>query len=254
MSAPGMQTGATSAPGMQTDEPRATKAERENLTAAPPGRPLPLHLVPAEVLKSLLSPSGARPHPRCQDLLPEGPNLHEVLTKRANLPTLRVGDDVGVGWEDWYPGQWQEGVVTGSDCWRASGGGPTGMCQGVRDGPSGGAGGAAGKFCQALPGLMAAQQEALSTFCGKAHLPGLSLTLHPKKVQGLKEANTAGGLGPVLKAGHSSILPLPPPHLGPIQMTQFSPGRKVSLSPFTPRHPVIPSYPLSSPPKIPPPP
>lgn len=48
------------------------------------------------VLKSFLSPLGARSHPRCQDLLPEGPNLHEVITKRANLSTLPRGNEVGV--------------------------------------------------------------------------------------------------------------------------------------------------------------
>lgn len=42
------------------------------------------------VLQSFLSPPRARSHPRCQNLLPEGPNLHEVITKRANLPTLGV--------------------------------------------------------------------------------------------------------------------------------------------------------------------
>lgn len=47
------------------------------------------------VLKPFLSPPGARPHPRCQHLFPERPNLHEVTTKRANLPTLR-GTGAGV--------------------------------------------------------------------------------------------------------------------------------------------------------------
>ena len=42
-------------------------------------------------------PSEARPHPRGQDLLPEGPNPHEVITKRAYLPTLREGNEVCVG-------------------------------------------------------------------------------------------------------------------------------------------------------------
>lgn len=42
------------------------------------------------VLQSFLSTPRARSHPRCQDLLPEGPNLHEVITKRTNLPTLGV--------------------------------------------------------------------------------------------------------------------------------------------------------------------
>lgn len=49
------------------------------------------------VLKSFLSPVGARSHPRCQDLFPEGPNLHEVITKRENLSTLPRGNGVGGG-------------------------------------------------------------------------------------------------------------------------------------------------------------
>lgn len=37
-----------------------------------------------------------------------------------------------------------------------------------------------------------ALEQVLSAFRGKAHLPGLSLTFHPKKSQGLKEANARG--------------------------------------------------------------
>ena len=49
---------------------------------------------PASFVLSWLHPSEARPHPRGQDLLPEGPNPHEVITKRANLPMLREGKEV----------------------------------------------------------------------------------------------------------------------------------------------------------------
>ena len=38
----GLPRGAMSAPGIRTGEPRAAEAERVNLIAAPPGRPLTL--------------------------------------------------------------------------------------------------------------------------------------------------------------------------------------------------------------------
>ena len=40
-----LPSGAMSAPGIRTGKPRATKAEREHLSAAPPGWPLPIILI-----------------------------------------------------------------------------------------------------------------------------------------------------------------------------------------------------------------
>lgn len=50
-----------------------------------------------------------------------------------------------------------------------------------------------------LRSCWALQQEVLRAFPGKPQLPGLSLTFHPKKGQGLKEANTPGWAQPFLQ-------------------------------------------------------